>query len=363
MFDQLLNSDKILVAQIAPAVRVSLAEEFGADPGTETTGQIITALKKLGFKYVFDTSFGADIVALEEANELKHRIENNGPFPMFTSCCIGWKLYALRFDLEKLEKFSTAMAPQITLGALAKTYFAEQAGVDKDKIQVISIMPCVSKKKEAQMHAKVGFHEVNLVLTTREIAQILKDKDINPLKLENSEFDQFLGEASRGGRKFGTTGGVAEAVINSLYDMYGEKKTVTIEDDDEIGHYTFNIAGKEINVVRIYGLQNYVKFVKELDDKSKTDKVYHLVEVMACPYGCVGGPGQPLPISMDKNKQRSHALRRYANKQKYSDPYANPEVQRVYDKYLMKFGSCKAKALLHIGCEICKLTFDEMEGE
>jgi len=353
----LLKSSKIKVAQLAPAVRVSLGEEFDIPVGTEVTGKIITALKMIGFDYVFDTSFGADIVALEEAYELSERLSKQGPFPLLTSCCIGWKMFAYNKFPEKMCRLSTCMAPQITLGALSKTYFAEQANVDPKEIVTISIMPCISKKKEAQMEAEVGVDEVNLVLTTREISQVFKDFNIQFNELESQPFDKYLGEASVSGAKFGTTGGVAEAVINCMYRMNGDDSTIVqIEDDSPLQEYSFNIKGQQINVIRVYGLPIAVEVMNSLDDAGvREGKQIHLVEVMACPYGCVGGPGQPLPFSMDKNKARSHALRKYANSKKYKDPVSNPEANLVYEKFLTKVGSTKAKELLHIGCSICKL--------
>ncbi len=355
---QLLDSDNIVVAQVAPAVRFSLGEEFGAQPGTEMTGQIITALKKLGFEYVFDTSFGADIVAIEEAYELNQRLKKKGPFPLFTSCCIGWKLYALKYFPDKLRKLSTCMAPQITLGALSKTYFAKQKGVDPAKVKGVSIMPCIAKKIEAKLHADIGIHEVNFVLTTCETARLMKDKKINPMKLKKSNFDKFLGNASRGGKKFGASGGVAEAIINVLYRLNHDTKTIVcIEDDTEIGNYTFKVGRNMVNVIRVYGLSNFLNVIKMIEQDNK--KTYHLVEIMTCPYGCCGGPGQPLPVSMDKNRERALALRKYANAQPVQDAYSNPDVIRVYKNFLTHIGSAKAKTLMHIGCELCKVEFEK----
>lgn len=360
----LLGSGKVVIAQVAPAVRVALGEEFGAEVGTEVTEKIPEALKKLGFRYVFDTSVGADIVALEEAFELLARLEAGGPFPMFSSCCIGWKLHAYKFFPDKARQLSTCMAPQITLGAMAKTYFAEKVGLSREKIAVVSIMPCIAKKKEAELETEAGFEEVDLVLTTRELAQLLREKGINLMEMPASKFDPFLAEASISGRKFGASGGVAEAVLNVLYRVAGDNETqVKIEDDEEISYYTFNIGGKEINIIRLYGLSNFLKVLPkaEADYKDPNKKTYHLIEVMTCPYGCSGGPGQPLPISMEKNKKRAAALRAYANKQPIRDPYTNPEVRRIYDTYLTSIGSLRAKKLFHVGCEACKVSIKKME--
>lgn len=198
----MLKSRKtVMVAQIAPAVRVAIGEEFGYKPGTECTEKLIAALKKLGFDYVFDTCFGADIVTLEEAYELDLRMQNHGPFPLMTSCCIGWWLHGLQYYPEKLFKLSTTMAPQITLGALINSYLLQYLKVKTDKqVGVVSIMPCILKKKEAKQEAFIGLEEVNFVLTTKECADLLKHKKINLKKIKGKRFDKYLGHATQAGK-------------------------------------------------------------------------------------------------------------------------------------------------------------------
>ena len=346
------NKKTIMVAQIAPAVRVSIGEEFGYKQGAEVTEKLISALKKAGFDYVFDTSFGADIVTLEEAYELDLRLKNNGPFPLMTSCCIGWRNHGMKFYPQKLKKLSTCMAPQITLGALINSYLLQYLKLKNKKVNndkqvgVVSIMPCILKKQEAKQEATIGLEEVNFVLTTKECADLLKYKKIDLKKCKKQEFDKYLGHATQAGKKFGATGGVLEAVINTYAVMKGDKIRISIDNNESINEYTVKIKGKELNIAKVWTLPNLDNLLKKAE---KENKIYHLIEVMACPYGCVGGPGQPIPISNEKNKKRANALRKYAKKEKMKTPYDNKDIRKIYNLYLDKIGTEKTKELLHMG--------------
>ncbi|MFA5382775.1 MAG: [Fe-Fe] hydrogenase large subunit C-terminal domain-containing protein [Candidatus Micrarchaeia archaeon] len=352
VISMLENKKTIMVAQIAPAVRVSIGEEFGYKQGAEVTEKLISALKKAGFDYVFDTSFGADIVTLEEAYELDLRLKNNGPFPLMTSCCIGWRNHGMKFYPQKLKKLSTCMAPQITLGALINSYLLQylklkNKKVDNDKqVGVVSIMPCILKKQEAKQEATIGLEEVNFVLTTKECADLLKYKKIDLKKCKKQEFDKYLGHATQAGKKFGATGGVLEAVINTYAVMKGDKTRISIDDNEPINEYSIKINGQELNIAKVWTLPNLDNLLKKAE---KENKIYHLIEVMACPYGCVGGPGQPIPISNEKNKKRANALRKYAKKEKMKTPYDNKDIRKIYNLYLDKIGTEKTKELLHMG--------------
>jgi len=347
VLDMLENKKAVMVAQIAPAVRVSIGEEFGYKPGKEITEKLISALRELGFDYVFDTCFGADIVTLEEAFELDLRLKNNGPFPLMTSCCIGWRNHGMKFYPEKLKKLSTCMAPQITLGALINSYLLKYLKVKTDKqVGVVSIMPCILKKQEAKQEASIGLEEVNFVLTTKECADLLKYKNIDLKKCKKQDFDKYLGHATQAGKKFGATGGVLEAVINTYSTMKGDKTRITIDDNEPINEYKVKINGKELNIAKVWTLPNLDKLLKKAE---KENKVYHLIEVMACPYGCIGGPGQPIPANDEKNKKRAQALRKYAKKEKMKTPYDNKDIRKIYNLYLDKIGTEKTKELLHMG--------------
>ncbi|MCC7552377.1 iron hydrogenase small subunit [Candidatus Micrarchaeota archaeon] len=341
------NKKTIMVAQIAPAVRVSMGEEFGYNLGTEITEKLISALKQLGFDYVFDTCFGADVVTLEEAYELDLRIKNNGPFPLMTSCCIGWRNHGLQFYPQKLKKLSTCMAPQITLGALINSYLLKYLKVKDDKkVGVVSIMPCILKKQEAKQEATIGLEEVNFVLTTKECADLLKYKNIDLKKCGKTDFDKYLGHATQAGKKFGATGGVLEAVINTYAAMKGDKTRITIDDDKPLNEYSVNIDGKKLNIAKVWGLQNLDKIIEQIKCEKKE---IHLIEVMACPFGCVGGPGQPTPVNNEKNKKRANALRKYAKQENMETPYDNKDIRKIYNLYLDKIGTEKTKELLHMG--------------
>ncbi len=347
VLEMIENKKTVMVAQIAPAVRVAIGEEFGYKPGKEITEKLISALKQLGFDYVFDTCFGADIVTLEEAYELDLRIKNNGPFPLMTSCCIGWRNHGLRFYPQKLKKLSTCMAPQITLGALINSYLLKYLKLKSDKqVGVVSIMPCILKKQEAKQEASIGLEEVNFVLTTKECADLLKHKKIDLKKCKKQEFDKYLGHATQAGKKFGATGGVLEAVINTYANMKGDKTRIIIDDNDPLHEYIINIGGKQLTIAKVWTLPNLDKLLKEIENGKKE---IHLIEVMACPFGCVGGPGQPTPVNNEKNKKRANALRKYAKKEKMKNPYDNKDIRKIYNLYLDKIGTEKTKELLHMG--------------
>ncbi len=337
--------------QLAPAVRVAVGEEFGLPPGTDLTKELIWSLRKMGADYVFDTPLGADIIAIEEANELKETLEKGGPFPIFNSCCIGWMEYIRRMHPEIKSNMTpldtphmVLVSPQMALGGLIKTYFKEEMGLGAEPL-VISIMPCVLKEKETEFKMENGQKYVDAVFTTREIAQVLKGAGIDLNKAKESEFDELEAAGSGEGLGFGASGGVGMAVLQNLARMLGAKVDI-IELDRKEGEVEGRaLIGKyDIRFAFIYGLQNAQKIIEEV----KNGKKFHLIEVMACPGGCVGGSGQPMPMSPEKTKERAESLKLKALGLKQRASLDNPAIKDIYSYFFGKIGSEKARKLLHV---------------
>ena len=298
---KLKDKDTYVIVQTAPAVRVALGEEFGMDIGTNVTGKMVTALKRLGFDKVFDTNTGADFTIMEEANEFVQRIQNNGVLPMITSCSPGWVRYIEMNYPELLPHLSTCKSPHEMLGAILKTYYAKKEGIDPKNIYVVSVMPCIAKKFERQRDELKNndLYNVDNVITTRELSRMIKQANIEFNKLEDSEFDLPLGEATGAGAIFGTTGGVMEAALRTAQDTLTGKDMNEIDFKEVRGgkgikKSKVNIAGKDLKVVAASGLANAKEILEEIKNK-KAD--YQFVEIMACPGGCVMGGGQPIKTS------------------------------------------------------------------
>ena len=353
---KLKDPDKYVVVQTAPAVRVALGEEFGMPIGTNVTGKMVTALKRLGFNKVFDTNTGADFTIMEEANEFIERIKENDNLPMITSCSPGWVKYIEMNYPELLPHLSTCKSPHQMFGALIKTYFAKKEGISPEKIYMVSVMPCIAKKFERQRTEMKndGLYDVDNVITTRELSRMIKQANIEFEKLEDSTFDSPMGEATGAAAIFGTTGGVMEAALRTAQDVLTGKDLPKIEFEqvrggDGIKRATVNIAGKDMKVVAASGLANAQKIMEEIKN-GKAD--YQFVEIMACPGGCVMGGGQPIKSSkirreVDVRKLRADSLYTIDEKSIIRKSHKNPVVKKVYDEFLEEPGSYRAHKLLH----------------
>ena len=353
---KLKDPESYVVVQTAPAVRVALGEEFGMPIGTNVTGKMVTALKRLGFNKVFDTNTGADITIVEEANEFIERLQENDNLPLITSCSPGWVKYIEMNYPELLPHLSTCKSPHQMFGALIKTYFAKKEGIDPKKIYVVSVMPCIAKKYERQRPEmkNEGLYDVDNVITTRELSRMIKQANIEFEKLEDSVFDNPMGEATGAGAIFGTTGGVMEAALRTAQDKLTGKELDKINFEqvrggDGIKRATVNINGKDIKVVAASGLANAQKIMEEIKS-GKAD--YQFVEIMACPGGCVMGGGQPIKSSkirreIDVRKLRADSLYSIDEKSVIRKSHENPVIKQIYEEYLEEPGSYRAHKLLH----------------
>jgi len=340
-----LRTKKHKVVQIAPSVRVSLGECFGLKPGKIVTGQVVAALKKAGFDAVFDTNFSADLTIVEEATEFVEKAVA-GKTPLFTSCCPAWIDFCCEFYPEFVGNISSCKSPQQMLGALIKPYYAKKAGVKAENIFSVSIMPCTAKKKEAGLKQMKG--DVDFVLTTRELAELLKRKHINLSKLKPKDFDSPLGESTGAGTLFGVTGGVMEAALRTAYFKLEGRELKDVElkmvrGNSGVRECEIKIKGKKFRAAVAHGLGNARKLLERMKEGEKID----FVEVMACPGGCIGGGGQPKPINMETIKARMQAIYSIDKKKTVRRSHLNKEVQKLYSEFLGSPGSKKAKKLLH----------------
>ncbi|MEM4662622.1 MAG: [FeFe] hydrogenase, group A [Candidatus Diapherotrites archaeon] len=345
----LKNKKKIKVVQIAPSVRVSLGECFGLDKGSVITGQVVASLKKLGFDAVFDTNLSADLTIVEEATEFVEKL-NKGDLPMFTSCCPAWVDFCCEFYPEFIQKLSRTKSPQMMLGALIKTYYAEKIGVKPNEIISVSIMPCTAKKKEARLKgiSASKYRDIDYVLTTRELGVLLKNRKINPIKLEPIEFDDPLGESTGGGALFGVTGGVMEAALRTAY-FYLEGKDMTdptikpVRGTSQYREFEIEIGNKKISGAVVHTLGN----ARHILERIKKGEKFDFVEVMGCPGGCIGGGGQPKPVDWETIEKRAKAIYSIDESKKIRLCHQNPELKKIYESFLGYPGSQLAKKLLH----------------
>lgn len=353
---KLKDPESYVIVQTAPAVRAALGEEFQMEIGTNVTGKMVTALKRLGFDKVFDTNTGADFTIMEEANEFIERFSKGGTLPMITSCSPGWVKYAEMNYPELIPHLSTCKSPHEMFGAVLKSYYAEKEGIDPRKMYVVSVMPCIAKKFERQRKEmeNSGLYNVDNVITTRELARMIKQANIEFTKLEDTNFDSPMGEATGAAAIFGTTGGVMEAALRTAQDTLTGKDLEKIDftqvrGGEGIKKATVNIAGNEIKVVAASGLANAQKIMEEIKS-GKAD--YQFVEIMACPGGCVMGGGQPIRSSKERAEQdirklRADCLYSIDEKSTIRKSHENPIIKKIYKDYLEKPGSHKAHELLH----------------
>lgn len=362
--DQAKKEGKYIVVQTAPAVRAALGEEFGMPIGTSVTGKMVAALKRLGFDKVYDTNFAADLTIMEEATELLHRIKEGGQLPMITSCSPGWVNYAEYFYGDLLGHLSSCKSPHEMEGAIIKSYFAEKQGLDPKNIFVVSIMPCTAKKYEKERPenaSKEGLKDVDCVLTTRELARLIKRSGIDFRRLPDEEFDQdLLGEYTGAGVIFGVTGGVMEAALRTAYfTVTGkEHELITFKEVrgfDGLKEAEIDLNGTKIKVAVAHGMKNAKPL---LDDIRAGKSPYTFIEIMGCPGGCINGGGQPfvkpcfLPNEDDNildtyKEKRAKVLYSEDEKQILRQSHRNTQIQQLYKDYLGEPNSHKAHELLH----------------
>ena len=353
VYEALADSTKITAVQVAPAVRTAWAEAFNMPEEMATEARMAAALRRIGFDYVFDTSFAADVTIMEEANELLERLQDPEGYrwPMFTSCCPGWVSYVTKKYPAFVPNLSTTKSPQQIFGAILKSYFAEKKGLKPKEICSISVMPCVSKKREAALLSmrSSGTHDIDIVLTTREFVRLLKAEHINPATLPEEEFDNPLGKSTGAGVIFGATGGVMEAALRTAYfAMTGEEAPADafVDVRGEKGRKVreFTIAGKTLRTCTVSGLGNAGRLIEDL----QAGKVhYDFVEVMACPGGCVGGGGQPIHDGQERAGMLGKKLYKLDDERKLRQSHNNPDVVTLYSEYLEKPLSERAERLLH----------------
>ena len=355
IYDAHHDPDTITVVQVAPAVRAAWGEMFGLTPDVATEQRLAAILRRIGFDYVFDTNFSADLTIMEEGTEFIERLTHPGkyPMPMFTSCCPGWIRFAKTQYPELLGNISTCKSPQQMFGAITKTYFAEQIGVDPSRICCVSIMPCTAKKDEITwdgMDSTGTGPDVDFVLTTRELDRLIRAEAIQCDQVQEENFDSPLGEYSGAGVIFGATGGVMEAALRSAFKMVTGKNPGADVFQDVRGmeswkEASFNIGGTTLNVAVVNGLGN----ARRLIEKLKRGEVhYDFIEVMACPGGCVGGGGQPIHDGEEWAKDRAPVLYGIDKKKAIRFSHENPEVIKLYDNYLKTPGSHRSHELLHV---------------
>ncbi len=354
----LVDPSKTVVVQTAPAVRVALGEEFGLDPGTLVTGKMVAALRALGFDYVFDTDFAADLTIMEEGTEMLGRLKRhlNGDetvrLPILTSCCPGWVNFFEHYFPDLKDVPSTSKSPQQMFGAIAKTYFADKIGIDRKDMVVVSIMPCLAKKYECQRDefSVDNNPDVDFSISTRELASFIKQANIDIKSLPDEEFDNPLGESTGAGVIFGTTGGVIEAASRTAYELYTGKKLNRLEFTELRGmegvrEATLDFNGTPIRIGIAHGLGNARKL---LDDVRSGKSKFHAIEVMACPGGCIGGGGQPLHHGNSEIiKARAEALYAEDRRKPLRKSHENPFIIKLYEEFLGEPNGEKAHHLLH----------------
>ncbi len=359
VIEALNDPTKTVIVQTAPSVRAALGEEFGYEPGTSVTGQMAAALRKIGFDYVYDTDFGADLTIMEEAAELVDRITRylkgeKVSLPLMTSCCPAWVRFIETQYPEYLDLPSSARSPQAMFGAIAKTYLAEKLGVAREDMVVVSVMPCLAKKYEASREelGTDGNPDVDISISTRELANLIKQMNIDLMDLEEEDFDEPMGESTGAGVIFGKTGGVMEAALRTAYEtMTGEKLEKVEFEDVRSTEYGIRVAhvdigGTTLNIAISSGLGNARAIMEEI--KAGNPQNLHAIEIMACPGGCVDGGGQPYHHGdMDIIKARQQCLLKEDEEKPIRKSHENPSIIRLYEEYLTKPNSERAHHLLH----------------
>jgi len=357
------NPGLTVIAQIAPAVRVSIGELFGLEPGVTSTGQIVAALRHMGFSRVFDTSFTADLTVIEESNEFIKRIEKNENIPQFTSCCPAWVKFMEQYYPQMLGNLSSCRSPQQMFGSLSKEMLAGSLGIKKENIIVVSIMPCTAKKFEARRpeFETDGVRDVDYVLTTQEIARMIEESGLYFTELEPESFDLPFGFKTGAGVIFGNSGGVSEAVLRYVAEKLSCEKRDNYEfsavrGEDGIRQATLTVNGKVLRLAVVSGLANARKLLEKIKAK---EAVFDLVEVMACPGGCIGGAGQPVYRDPAVKRKRTKGLYENDKMLELHKSQENPYVAELYRDFLGSVGGQKAHHLLHTVYKTRKRIFEE----
>ena len=351
VLDALLDPKKHVIVQVAPSVRVALGDAFGMEPGEIVTGQMVTALRLLGFDKVFDTNFGADLTIMEEGSEFLHRLKNGGVLPMITSCSPGWVNFMEKRYGDFTKHLSSAKSPMSMFGAIAKTYYPEKAGIDVKDIVTVSIMPCTAKKYEAARPemGRDGMRDVDIVLTTRELIKLIKYVGITFKQLPESDFDSPLGTGSGAGAIFGVTGGVMEAALRTVYEKFTGNTLPKLEFEDVRGfeglkEAEVDLGSRKVKVAIVHTLKNARVIMEQVQ---RGESPYDFIEIMACPGGCIGGGGQPLGTTNAVRKKRIEALYKLDKSLPIRKSHENPEIITLYREFLGEPLTGKAHELLH----------------
>ena len=356
VWNLLADPDRHVVVQTAPAVRAALGEEFGMPMGTCVTGKMAAALRRLGFDKVFDTDFGADLTIMEEGTELLGRLQNGGVLPMITSCSPGWIKYCEHYYPEMIPNLSSCKSPHEMLGAVIKSYYAGREDLDPNKVVVVSVMPCTAKKFEAQRPelSNNGLQDVDVVITTRELARMIKEAGIDFARLPDEDFDDMFGESTGASVIFGVTGGVMEAALRTVYEVVTGKTLEKLEFEgvrgfEGVKEATVQMGDLEVKVAVAHGTGNAARL---LDAVKSGEKQYHFIEIMGCPGGCVTGGGQPIVCAdvqaeVNVKELRAKALYGEDEGKKLRKSHENPSIKKLYAEFLGEPNSHRAHKLLH----------------
>jgi iron-only hydrogenase group A len=352
VFEEIMNPDKFVIVQTAPAIRVGIGEALGMEPGSLVTGQMVAGLRRLGFKKVLDTQFTADLTIIEEGHELINRITNKGVLPMITSCSPGWIKFAEHFFPNSLAHLSSCKSPQQMFGSIAKTYYAAKLGIDPRKMVVVSIMPCTAKKYEAKRPEMMSafdhwkdkkgwsvedaFYDVDYVLTTRELSRMFKEAGVKFANLPLEEFDHPLGESTGAAVIFGATGGVMEAALRTVYEVVTGNplpniNLTVVRGMEGIKEAEVDLNGTKIKVAVAHTLKNARVLFEQIE---KGESPYTFIEVMTCPGGCLGGGGQPIPTTWDIRMKRSESIYKEDVDKPMHKSHENPEIDTLYKDFL-----------------------------
>lgn len=345
-----IEAGKTMVVQIAPSVRITLAESLGYAPGTVTTGKIVHALHKIGFKWVFDSDFSADLTIMEEGTEFLNRLNNGGTLPLITSCCPAWVKYCETYAYDELEHLSSAKSPQQMFGAVIKTYFAKKENIDPADICSVSVMPCTAKKFECKRPEfnDSGYQDVDISITVVELAKMIRTAGIDFDDLDDHPFDSPFGLGSGAGQIFGSTGGVMEAALRTVSEVVTGKPLQKLEFEavrglDSVRESELTLNGQTLKVAIVHGLSNVKPLLEQIQEGTSP---YHFIEVMACEGGCIGGGGNE-PKTMKKVRERQRAIYEEDKKLPLRKSHENPYVKALYEDYLKEPLSAEAHRLLH----------------
>lgn len=360
VWEAIADPKKHVVVQTAPATHVTIGEAFGLPVGTDITGKMVTALKRLGFDAVFDTNWSADLTIMEEGYELIHRIKNGGVLPQFTSCSPGWIKFVEEFYPDLIPHLSSCKSPQQMLGPIAKTYYAQKKGIAPEDIFVVSIMPCTAKKYEAarpEMNASAKFwknpnisRDVDVVLTSRELIRMIREAGIDFASLPDSPYDPVMGEGTGAAQIFGATGGVMEAALRTAYEVVTGKTLERLDFEDvrgmkDIKEASVNMNGLLVKVLVAHSLGAARQLMEKI--RAGELKDYHFIEVMACPGGCIGGGGQPIPTTVEKREMRIAGIYERDRKLPIRKSHENPEIKAIYKEFLKEPLGHLSHELLH----------------